>query len=201
MPSDPLIARLLGIKHQGQQCQLFSHILQLILMHLHWPAKIWCHKLPHQGFNTNQQACHHVMSFRNFNNFSQEIWKDVLEVGVPKKQATAAHYFDDYWWHIQNTDWLLGGVEVQKVMGIDHITFCHFFCGTSAKKKDESWLQHAAMKRGGHRPAAPTLTMDSYGFSFAQLHHMSVGFWKKSANERWCTVLNKKLIRDLKYLM
>lgn len=37
------------------------------------------------------------MSFRNFNNFSQEIWKDVLEVGVPKKQATAAHYFDDYW--------------------------------------------------------------------------------------------------------
>ena len=131
------------------------------------------------------------------------IWRiSHMQVGVPKKPATvAAHYFDDYWWHIQNTDWLLGGVEVQKVMGIDHITFCHFFCGTSAKKKDESWLQHAAMKRRGHRPAAPTLTMDSYGFSFAQLHHMSVGFWKKSANERWCTVLNKKLIRDLKYLM
>ena len=143
------------------------------------------------------------MSFRNFKNFSQETWKDVLEVGVPKKQATvAAHYFDDYWWHIQNTDWLLGGVEVQKVMGIDHITFCHFFCGTSAKKKDKSWLQHAAMKRGGHRPAAPTLTMDSYGFSFAQLHHTSVGFWKKLSNERLCTVVNqKKLIRDLKYLM
>ena len=80
-----------------------------------------------------------------------------------------------------------GGVEVQR--GDRHwspsppVTS---FAALPRRKKDESWLQDAAMKRGGHRPAdQPSPWM--LWFLICTAAPYVGGIWKKSANKKWCT--------------